>query len=47
MRSFVTLRGWIVSEDFQLWGSGARVQLTVGNAQVRVVQLTEGRGETS
>jgi hypothetical protein len=43
----VTLRGWIDSEDLKLWGPDARVQLAVGNAQVNIVQHTEGRGETS
>ena len=45
--NFLTLRGWIDSEDLKLWGPDARVQLAVGNAKVTLNGHTEGRGETS
>jgi len=42
----VSLRGWI-AEDHEVWGPDARVELSVGNANVTIVQHTEGRGESS
>jgi hypothetical protein len=42
----VSLRGWI-AEDLGVWGPDARVELTVGDANVTIVQHTEGRGESS
>lgn len=35
------------SEDFKLWGPGARVPLTAGIAKADIVQHTEGGGERS
>jgi len=42
----VSLRGWI-GKDLKDWGPDARVELTVGDANVTIVQHTEGRGESS
>jgi len=42
----ISLRGWI-AEDHEVWGPDARVELLVGNANVTIVQHTEGRGESS
>lgn len=42
----LSLRGWI-GEDLDVWGPDARVELTVGVANVTIVQHTEGRGESS
>ena len=42
----MSLRGWI-AEDLKDWGTDARVELTVGDVNVTIVQHTEGRGESS
>lgn len=42
----VSLRGWI-AKDGEVWGPDARVELTVGDANVTIVQHTEGRGDSS
>ena len=42
-----SLRGQITTDDPQLWGPDARVTLFLGDAQVDVVQHTEGRGTSS
>jgi len=42
-----SLRGKVGTDDPEVWGPDARVVLFLGDAQVDVVQHTEGRGEAS
>mmetsp|Transcript_19268 Transcript_19268/g.51464 ORF Transcript_19268/g.51464 Transcript_19268/m.51464 type:complete len:768 (-) Transcript_19268:30-2333(-) len=42
-----SLRGKVETDDPEVWGPDARVVLFLGDAQVDVVQHTEGRGEVS
>jgi hypothetical protein len=42
-----SLRGKVATDDPEVWGPDARVVLFLGDAQVDVVQHTEGRGEAS
>lgn len=42
-----SVTGWIATDDDSVWGSDAREWIVAGDAQLTVVQHTEGRGETS
>jgi hypothetical protein len=42
-----SLTGRVATDDPSVWGPDARVRLSVGDAEVNIVQHTEGRGESS
>jgi len=43
----LSVTGWVATDDDSVWGPDARVLIVAGDAQLTVVQHTEGRGETS